>query len=326
MCSSMLLVVQSTIVTASIVRGSAPRPITISLVRARSWARAVPAPASARATARASSAFRGRIEPPWASSEDQGYNQSGSVELVECEPEARHEGLQEVADFREVDPLHSRPQGLFRLSKLRVAGGDLLEALDVGAQLVRGAHELAVDAVRLARREVWLVVGPERAGDHPEELLPGRGLDRVVGPLDLGVERLDRRGQVAGEDLARVVVERQRHGSLGVDAAVEEPVLDDRERVGDLRDAQAVLLDVLGVRAVHEPPAADELHPGQVREEVARHAAGSDSELWVQRVAEPVAEQVDAERREGERRARERGEPPRDVEKIAALGQHAAPG
>src|SRR2546425_6496198 len=309
MCSSMLLVVQSTIVTASIVRGSAPRPITISLVRARSWARAVPAPASARA----SSAFRGRIEPPWASSEDQGYNQSGSVELVECEPEARHEGLQEVADFREVDPLHSRPQGLFRLSKLRVAGGDLLEALDVGAQLVRGAHELAVDAVRLARREVWLVVGPERAGDHPEELLPGRGLDRVVGVLDVGVELFDGRRQVAGEGLARVVVERQRHGSLGIDIATEEPVLDDRERVRDLRDAQAVLLDVLGVRAVHEPPAADELHPGQVREEVARHAAGSDSELWVQRVAEPVAEQVDAERREGERGAGGRGEPPRGV-------------
>src|SRR6059036_148095 len=131
--------------------------------------------------------------------------------------------------------------------------------------------------------------------------------------LDLGVELFDRRGQVAGEDLARVVVERQRHGSLGIDVATEEQVLDDRERVGDLRDAQAVLLDVLGVRAVHEPPAADELHPGQVREEVARHAAGSDSELWVQRVAEPVAEQVDAERREGERGAGERGEPPRDV-------------
>src|SRR3989442_4323159 len=125
MCSSMLLVVQSTIVTASIVRGSAPRPITISLVRARSWARAVPAPASARATARASSAFRGRIEPPWASSEDQGYNQSASVELVEGEPEVRHEGFQEVADFRRAVRLNSRPQGLFGLGKFRVPAGDL---------------------------------------------------------------------------------------------------------------------------------------------------------------------------------------------------------
>src|SRR5206468_11802034 len=46
MCSSMLLVVQSTIVTASIVRGSAPRPITISLLLTRSWASA----GAARAT------------------------------------------------------------------------------------------------------------------------------------------------------------------------------------------------------------------------------------------------------------------------------------
>src|SRR5919201_6470729 len=43
MCSSMLLVVQSTIVAASIVRGSAPRPTTTSFVLTRSWARAGPA-------------------------------------------------------------------------------------------------------------------------------------------------------------------------------------------------------------------------------------------------------------------------------------------
>src|SRR5207253_10633398 len=53
MCSSMLFVVQSTIVTPSIVRGSAPRPTTISLVRARSCARAgedAPAVSATRAT------------------------------------------------------------------------------------------------------------------------------------------------------------------------------------------------------------------------------------------------------------------------------------
>src|SRR2546427_3735272 len=52
---------------------------------------------------------------------------------------------------------------------------------------------------------------------------------------------------------------------------------------------------------------------------------GSESELRIQRVAQPVAQQVDAERRQRERRAGERGQPPRDVEKIAALRQHAAP-
>ena len=60
MCSSMLLVVQSTMVTASMVRGSAPRPTTISLVRVRSWAdagRVRPATAATRA------ARSGRREP-----------------------------------------------------------------------------------------------------------------------------------------------------------------------------------------------------------------------------------------------------------------------
>src|SRR5260370_17369905 len=51
----------------------------------------------------------------------------------------------------------------------------------------------------------------------------------------------------------------------------------------------------------------------------------SDAESGIERVAEPVAEQVDAERREGERRAREGGEPPGDVEEVAALGEHAPP-
>src|SRR5216684_1442164 len=172
MCSSMLLVVQSTIVTASMVRGSAPRPTTTSLVRARSWPGAGSAAATDSATARASSTFRRRIEPPWMSSGGSRIQPVGSVELVERELEARHEGLQEVADFREVDLLHARAQGLLRLGELGVAGGDLLEALEVGAELVRGLHQLAVDAVRLAGPEVRLVVGPERVRDHPEKLLP----------------------------------------------------------------------------------------------------------------------------------------------------------
>src|SRR6267378_6211473 len=51
----------------------------------------------------------------------------------------------------------------------------------------------------------------------------------------------------------------------------------------------------------------------------------SDPELRVQGVAQPVAEQVDAERRQRERRAGKRGEPPGDIEEVAALGKHAAP-
>src|SRR5213592_1073096 len=81
MCSSMLLVVQSTIVTASIVRGSAPSPTTISLRLTRSWASADPA--SATATARAvtkrktddiESPFYRRREP----GEDRGWRVTGA--------------------------------------------------------------------------------------------------------------------------------------------------------------------------------------------------------------------------------------------------------
>src|SRR5690242_7496873 len=55
MCSSMLLVVQSTIVVPSIVRGSAPSPTTISLLCARSCAPA------ADVSARISDSTTGRL-------------------------------------------------------------------------------------------------------------------------------------------------------------------------------------------------------------------------------------------------------------------------
>src|SRR2546425_13184260 len=63
MCSSMLLVVQSTIVTASIVRGSAPRPITISLLLTRSWASAGAARATTTRTT-VTARKKERIKPP----------------------------------------------------------------------------------------------------------------------------------------------------------------------------------------------------------------------------------------------------------------------
>src|SRR4029450_9853813 len=112
MCSSMLLVVQSTIVTASIVRGSAPSPTTISLPRACDWPAGAP-------SGPASSALTRRIRSP-------SIQLSGSVQLVEREAEARDERLQEVADFRQLETLHARPQRLLGLGELGVAGAGLL--------------------------------------------------------------------------------------------------------------------------------------------------------------------------------------------------------
>src|SRR5215470_2666388 len=53
--------------------------------------------------------------------------------------------------------------------------------------------------------------------------------------------------------------------------------------------------------------------------------ASSHPELGIEHVAQPVADQVDAERGEGQRGAREGGQPPRHVEIVAALREHAAP-
>src|SRR5262245_19779938 len=51
----------------------------------------------------------------------------------------------------------------------------------------------------------------------------------------------------------------------------------------------------------------------------------SDAKLRIECVAEPVAEEVHAEGCQRQRRTRKGGEPPRDVEEVAALRQHRAP-
>src|SRR5262245_5143460 len=225
MCSSMLLVVQSTIVTASIVRGSAPRPITISLPRPCDWATGVHSKTSH--PAKASSALTRRIPSP-------SIQPSGSVQLVEREAEARDERLQEVADLRQVETLHARPQRLLGLAELEVAGLSFLETLEIGAELVGGLDEVAVRSIARVGPEERLVARPERIGNHREELFFRRGLDRVVRALDLGIELLHRRRQVTGQYLAGVVIEREGRGALGAHVAVEEPISNDRERVRDL--------------------------------------------------------------------------------------------
>src|SRR5437667_3288972 len=56
----------------------------------------------------------------------------------------------------------------------------------------------------------------------------------------------------------------------------------------------------------------------------ARIAISLYGELRIEGIAQPVAEQVHAERGQGQRGPRERGEPPSHVEEVATLGQHAA--
>src|SRR2546428_13229609 len=121
MCSSMLLVVQSTIVTASIVRGSAPRPITISLLLTRSWASAGAARATTTRTT-VTARKTERIRPP--------LNAKLRIERVaepvaeqvhakrrQCQRRAR-KGGQPPRDVEEVAALgqHRAPRGRGRLN------------------------------------------------------------------------------------------------------------------------------------------------------------------------------------------------------------------
>src|SRR3989442_834489 len=185
MCSSCELVVQSTIVTASMVRGSAPNPTTTSLPRP--WARAAAVHRSATPSETASSAFTRRMRCP----------PVPSVQLVEREAEARDERVQEIADLRQVETLHARPQRLLGLGELGVAGAGLLEALEVGAELVGRLHQVAGRAIARVGPEERLVARPRRGWTEREELFPRRGLGRGICALDLGNGLLHRRGQSA---------------------------------------------------------------------------------------------------------------------------------
>src|SRR5438093_5999455 len=207
MCSSMLLVVQSTIVVASRVRGSAPRPTTISLPRP--CASAATAHSRDRPSERASSACTRHIRSPFS----RFTSTVRSVQLVQREPEARDERLQEVADLRKVETLDVRAQGFLGLGELGVAGAGLLEALEVGAELVGRPHQLAVRAVARLGSEEGLVARLQRGGAQRKELLFRRGLDRAIRALDLGIELLHGRAKIAAHDLARVAIERQRGGA-----------------------------------------------------------------------------------------------------------------
>src|SRR5262245_6342980 len=196
-----------------------------------------------------------------------------SLQLIEGQPEARQEGLEEIAHLGQFERFHGRPERALGLGKFRVARAHLLDTLDVRAQLVGGTDQLEVDPIVGIGAEERLVGAAERLGQHREEARLRRRLDVAVRMVDLRVEGLHRRRQVAGEHLAGVVIEREGGHACRVDIAAEQAVADDRQRVGDLRHPQAVLLHVLRVRAVHEAPPADELHPREVREEVAHRGA-----------------------------------------------------
>ena len=88
-------------------------------------------------------------------------------------------------------------------------------------------------------------------------------LHRLVGGAQGVVVVLHRGGQVAGEDLAAIVVKGVEHRLTGVQLAAEPLVAQHRQPVGDIGHLQGVLAEVLLPGAPHQPPPGDGLHPAE---------------------------------------------------------------
>src|SRR5262250_2739687 len=59
------------------------------------------------------------------------------LELVQCQPEARHKCLEKISHLGKRKLFDGGPERFFRLGELLIAGGDLFEAFEVGTELVR---------------------------------------------------------------------------------------------------------------------------------------------------------------------------------------------
>ena len=141
----------------------------------------------------------------------------------------------------------------------------------MGRQLVRRLYQLL--HLRVRRGQQVRVQVPELLRQHPCELAAGDGLHLLIGVPDVGVIILDGRGQVAGEDLAGIVVQgRHGHGS-GVHLAAEIRIAQHRQGVGQNGHLVAVLLDVLGVAVAHQGPAINEPHTGHIGEKVVHYSS-----------------------------------------------------
>ena len=200
------------------------------------------------------------------------HAQQGTLlELVQRQPEARDKGVEKVPDFRERQGVDAGAERLLCLRELRIPGPVLLQTLEVGTQLVRGGDQLPVHAVRLVRDQEALIIGLEDLGQH---LVQGPGrcrLDRFIGRLNGRIEVFHRGWQIPRQHLTGIVIERQHGRALRIHRAGKHPIANEREGMGNHGHSQAVLLNVLRIRVVHQAPPLDEFHPGEVGEEMTHH-------------------------------------------------------
>ena len=174
--------------------------------------------------------------------------------------------LAEIVQLRQGHGVHGGGGLGGGLTELGVAGLQLLDALDVGGELIRRPDQLL--DLRVGGTEGVLVGGTQVLRQHGQELVLRHLLHGLVGLADTGIVILDRGGHIAGEDLAGVVVQRRHGHSADVHLAAEALIPQHRQRVGQHRCLVAVLLDILRVAVPHERPALDEAHTVDIGEKV----------------------------------------------------------
>ena len=150
-----------------------------------------------------------------------------------------------------------------------VSGLELLDALDMGRELVGGLDDIVADRVVL--EQIRRHRGAQLGGEHGQQLFPADALDLLVGVLDGGVVVFDRRRQVAGQDLRGVVVEGGGGAALGIGVQTEDIPADQGEAVGQDGDHVTVLGHVFGKGVAHQAPAGDIAHPGDQSVEAELH-------------------------------------------------------
>ena len=184
--------------------------------------------------------------------------------------------LQEIVHLGQIHLLQGQA-GLRRgLAEFQIPRLELLQALDVGGELVRRLDQ---------GPGLPVILLPQPGGVGRAQLLRQQGeqlLHRelfhppVRGP-EFRIKVLHRRGKIPREDLRRVVKEGGGGRPFRVGGDAHDVPADDRQRVGQHRHHVGVLLDILRFGAAHQAPAADIPHPGQVGEERTLHHTAATS-------------------------------------------------
>ena len=150
------------------------------------------------------------------------------VEFIECELEARHEGVEEVADLGKIGTFDRCAERFFRMGKFFVANADFFQTFKVGTQFIGGLDQHEVAGVRFFIVEEWLIVRLQFGRDHTQKSFIRSFFNSMVGGFNVGVEVFDWRREVAGKDLTGVVIQGQCRHSVRIDISSKQPVTNDR--------------------------------------------------------------------------------------------------